>query len=133
MSKTYYLMIFCYFQWFEVRGDCLFCWYWWNCWSSLFKLSLRKRKKDRYKHGEQERTICHGLFIFKDLRWKMIVFFFDIGTIVDHYCLNFPNENIVCMLSEVVLSSICVVSWGYFRITTFVILIRYTIITRIFP
>ena len=22
-------------QWFEVRGDCLFCWCWWNCWPSI--------------------------------------------------------------------------------------------------
>jgi hypothetical protein len=22
--------------WFEVRGDCSFCWYWWNCGPSLF-------------------------------------------------------------------------------------------------
>ena len=27
-------------QLFQVRGDCLFCWYWWNCWPSLFKLSF---------------------------------------------------------------------------------------------
>ena len=26
--------------WFEVRGYCLFCWYWWNCWPSLFKISF---------------------------------------------------------------------------------------------
>jgi hypothetical protein len=25
-------------QWFGVRYDCLFCWYWWNCWPSLLKL-----------------------------------------------------------------------------------------------
>jgi len=30
----------CYVQWFEVRGYCLFCWYWWNCWPSLVKLSF---------------------------------------------------------------------------------------------
>ena len=24
------------FLWFEVRGDCSFCWYWWNCGPSLF-------------------------------------------------------------------------------------------------
>ena len=24
-------------QWVDVRGDCLLCWYWWNCWPSLFK------------------------------------------------------------------------------------------------
>jgi len=29
-----------YIQWFEVRGDCLICWYLWNCWRSLFKLSF---------------------------------------------------------------------------------------------
>ena len=23
---------------FEVRASCSFCWYWWNCWPSLFKL-----------------------------------------------------------------------------------------------
>jgi len=23
-----------------VRGDCSFCWYWWNCWPSLFILSF---------------------------------------------------------------------------------------------
>jgi len=27
-------------QCFEVRGHCSFCWYWWNCWPSLFKLSI---------------------------------------------------------------------------------------------
>ena len=27
------------FQWFEVRGACLLE-YWWNCWSSLFRLSF---------------------------------------------------------------------------------------------
>jgi hypothetical protein len=24
----------------KVRGACLPCWYWWNCWPSLFKLSI---------------------------------------------------------------------------------------------
>jgi hypothetical protein len=27
-------------QWVKVRSHCLFCWYWWNCWLSLFKRSL---------------------------------------------------------------------------------------------
>jgi hypothetical protein len=26
-----------------VRDDCSFCWYWWNCRPSLFKLSLDER------------------------------------------------------------------------------------------
>jgi hypothetical protein len=29
-----------YVQCFEVRGYCSFCWYWWNCRPSLFKLSF---------------------------------------------------------------------------------------------
>ena len=28
-------------QWSEVRGDCLFYLYWWNCWPSLCQLSFR--------------------------------------------------------------------------------------------
>jgi hypothetical protein len=31
---------FFYDQWFEMRGDCSLCWYSWNCWPSLFKLSF---------------------------------------------------------------------------------------------
>ena len=27
-----------YVQWFEVRGCYSFCWYWWNCWPSPFKV-----------------------------------------------------------------------------------------------
>ena len=35
---TSYVMVFLCVQWVEVRGDCSFCWYWWHCWTSLFKL-----------------------------------------------------------------------------------------------
>jgi hypothetical protein len=28
----------------SVRGDCLFCWHWWNCWPSPFKYSLHKSR-----------------------------------------------------------------------------------------
>ena len=41
ISHMSYVMVFFYVQWFEVRGDCSFCWYWWNCWPSLFKLSFQ--------------------------------------------------------------------------------------------
>jgi hypothetical protein len=34
-----FLFIFC-VQWVKVRGDCSLCWYWWNWWPSLFKLSF---------------------------------------------------------------------------------------------
>jgi hypothetical protein len=31
-----------YVHWFQVRGDCLFCWYPCNCWPSQFELSFYK-------------------------------------------------------------------------------------------
>jgi hypothetical protein len=45
-------------QWFEVRGGCLFCWYWWNSLPSLFKkgftkgvIKIHKSKKNRQHNG----------------------------------------------------------------------------------
>ena len=38
--QHHFIVFFFYVQWVEMRGDCLFCWYWWNCWPSLFKLSF---------------------------------------------------------------------------------------------
>jgi len=35
-----------YFQWFVMRDYWSFYWYWWNCWPSLFKLSLHKLLTD---------------------------------------------------------------------------------------
>jgi len=47
-AKTWISNVICcglfYVQWFEVIGDCLFCWYWWNCWPSLFKLEGERWK-----------------------------------------------------------------------------------------
>jgi len=37
--KSYAVVLFC-VQWVKIRGGCLFCWYWWNSWPSLFKLSF---------------------------------------------------------------------------------------------
>ena len=33
--------------------------------------------------------ICHGLFVFSELRWEAHVRFVDIGGIIDHHLLNF--------------------------------------------
>ena len=38
-NVSYVISLFC-VQWATVRADCSFCWYWWNCLSSLFKLSF---------------------------------------------------------------------------------------------
>ena len=35
-----YVVVFFRVQWVKVRGDNSLCWYWWNCWPSLFKLSF---------------------------------------------------------------------------------------------
>jgi len=37
---TSYVVVCFMFKWVEVRGHCSFCWYWWNCWPSLFNLSF---------------------------------------------------------------------------------------------
>ena len=59
-------------QRFVVRGDFSVCWYWCNCWPSLFKLSF-------------------VLLILVELLTITVLTFFcfvDIGGIVDHHCLN---------------------------------------------
>ena len=59
--------LFC-VQWFEVKVDCLFCWYLWNCWWSLFKLSFHNLYKFvcNCSTGEQlGALVCHyGTIIF---------------------------------------------------------------------
>ena len=36
--STSYVMVSFYVLWFEVKDSYSICWYWWNCWRSLFKL-----------------------------------------------------------------------------------------------
>jgi hypothetical protein len=45
ISNVIYRGLF-YFQWFVMRDDWSFYWYWRNCWPSLFKLSLHKLLTD---------------------------------------------------------------------------------------
>ena len=40
ISNLIYRGHFCVQSSVRTRGDCLCCWYWWDWWSSLFKLSL---------------------------------------------------------------------------------------------
>jgi hypothetical protein len=37
-----HVVVFLYVERVEIRGDCLFCWYWLNRWASLFLLSFHK-------------------------------------------------------------------------------------------
>jgi hypothetical protein len=49
----------------EVRGDCLFCWYWWNCWPSWLKPSFH----NHISHRIVENKKYHWLSIF--MFWKL--------------------------------------------------------------
>ena len=54
----------------EMRGDCSFCWYWWNCWLSLFKTYLLNVYNSQcFKTN----TICI-VFIIK---WRIRVMVFN--------------------------------------------------------
>jgi hypothetical protein len=37
---TSHFMVFICVWWVKVRVYCSFCWYWWNCWPSMLKLSF---------------------------------------------------------------------------------------------
>ena len=50
-------------QWAEMRGDCLLCWYWWNCWWSLFKLSF--------------------IIKLKNLKWYCVIIFYNCKSLYD--------------------------------------------------
>ena len=64
--------LFC-MQWVKVRGSCLICWYWWNSWPSLFKLSFLSISNDVNNcHITLSEHLCNTIiycfiyFIFKD-------------------------------------------------------------------
>ena len=40
-----------YVQWFEVKGDCLVGWYWWNIWPSLFISPIHNYCCKTWLHG----------------------------------------------------------------------------------
>jgi hypothetical protein len=55
------VVVFFYDQWFEMRGDCSFCWYRWNCWPSLFKLSFNNCTRVREIWKTKVVVYIHGL------------------------------------------------------------------------
>ena len=93
-----------------MRDYCLFCWYWLNCWPSLFKLSLGKRLLFVLLILVELLTIT----VYTFFRWEIIVCFVDVGRIVDHHCLfYFRWEIIVCLLILVELMTVTV--YTFFR------------------
>jgi hypothetical protein len=53
-----------------MRGNCSFCWYWWNCCPSLLKLFVTLIN-----------ILIHSL--------EVIVCFVDIGKINVHHCISY--------------------------------------------
>jgi hypothetical protein len=43
-----------------MRGDCSFCWYWWNCWPSLLQL-FYALTKTTYYHKNMDNTIAGSM------------------------------------------------------------------------
>jgi hypothetical protein len=62
---TLYVLVFIMVSDVEVRGDCLFCWYWWNCWPSWLKPSFH----NHISHRIVENKKYHWLNIF--MFWKL--------------------------------------------------------------
>jgi hypothetical protein len=53
-----------------MNGDCSFCWYWWKCWPSLFKISFHNEHftvKVTHDIGDQWRNVKSGINVYKTL------------------------------------------------------------------
>jgi hypothetical protein len=59
---TLYVLVFIVVSDVEVRGDCLFCWYWWNCWPSWLKPSFHNNMSHRIVEYEKDYWI--SIFMF---------------------------------------------------------------------
>jgi hypothetical protein len=51
-------------QWIEVRGDYWFCWYWWNCWPSVFKFPFHNQTMSY--------VLCFVSYIYKGQKMTQI-------------------------------------------------------------
>jgi hypothetical protein len=47
--QCHMLWVFC-VQWVKMRGDCLFCWYWWNC---ILNFRFRLHKQNSYQSSRE--------------------------------------------------------------------------------
>ena len=63
----------------DTRGDFTFCWYCWNWWQSLFKLSFHFTTLSMYYIWYKNMNICDG---------KNVGFFFYIGYNKEFYIAN---------------------------------------------
>jgi hypothetical protein len=60
--STLHVLVFIVVSDFEVKGDCLFCWYWWNCWPSWHTSSLHN-------------NISHIIIEYKEDHWLNLFMF----------------------------------------------------------
>ena len=72
-SMTHFLI---FFMFNDLICACSCCWYWWNCWPSLFKLSFYKcRKLSRSYHPVSNRTMQKPYSTFHmTLQWIFMKF-----------------------------------------------------------
>jgi len=82
------------FDMFEMRGGCSFCWCWWNCWSitTLFKGSFHniergRRVRDRMVFGF---TTTYRYTISAYHHWCEFEFWSGRG--VQHYVIKFVSD-----------------------------------------
>jgi len=66
-----YVVVCCFVcvQWIKVKGDCSFCWYWGNCWPSLYKVSFHIKNCNNYLFRLHANGTKYTLF------WFVILFF----------------------------------------------------------
>jgi hypothetical protein len=48
VSVQHHMSWFFFYIFYDLREDCLFCWYWWNCCPSLFKFSFHKFTYEKF-------------------------------------------------------------------------------------
>ena len=53
-----------------------FCWYWWNCWLSLFKCSFHNENKKRHEYFEPLQNNEWSLFQKRVVRTKFDIYIF---------------------------------------------------------
>ena len=61
---------FCCIQWLKVRADWSFCYYWWNCWPSLFRLSFHKWATKPYLLYASPYNRCCFLSLTQQFIWS---------------------------------------------------------------
>jgi hypothetical protein len=68
-----YRGVFC-IQWVKVRSDCLFCWYWWNCWPSFHNTNVPYLHNLKVTNYLLVKTLVKGLHIYNTCTMRKVDF-----------------------------------------------------------